>query len=90
MRAQAHAEKMTTVLWSHSVVDWGMWGTENAITRRPERIAAGDIVLLHDGRPEHNRPATCLKCLPVFLQSLQDKSLVAKSLDGGFSGGLIY
>lgn len=90
MRAQALTEKMTTVLWNHSIVDWGMWGTENAIARRLEKITAGDIVLLHDGRPEHNRPAATLKCLPTFLQSLKDKSLVAKSLDEVFPGGLTY
>ena len=81
MREQAHAEQMMTVLWSRSVIDWGVFGTKAGISRRLNNIVAGDIVLLHDGRPEHNRPGLTYQCLPQFLRRLADKSLIAHSLD---------
>lgn len=81
MREQAHAEQMMTVLWSRSIIDWGMFGTRAGISRRLDKIVAGDIVLLHDGRPEHNRPGLTYQCLPQFLRSLTDKSLIARNLD---------
>jgi peptidoglycan-N-acetylglucosamine deacetylase len=81
MRKQAHAEHMATVLWSRSIIDWGVLGTKTGIARRLERIKAGDIVLMHDGKREHNRPEIMLQCLPAFLRSLSDKSLIARNLD---------
>lgn len=84
MRWQAHAEQMTTVLWSRSIIDWGMLGTKSGIARRLKHIEAGDIVLMHDGRPEHNRPDITYQCLPLFLRTLSDKSLVARNLDDVF------
>lgn len=84
MREQAHAAQMMTVLWNRSVIDWGILGTRAGISRRLDNVAAGDIVLLHDGRPEHNRPDYTYQCLPQFLSRLADKSLVAQSLDEVF------
>jgi len=81
MRRQAHAEQMATVLWSRSIIDWGVLGTKAGIARRLEGIKAGDIVLMHDGKREHNHPELMLQCLPAFLRSLSDKSLVACNLD---------
>lgn len=81
MRKQAHAEHMATVLWSRSIIDWGMLGTKAGIARRLERIKAGDIVLMHDGKREHNRPEIMLQCLPAFLRTLSDRSLIARNLD---------
>lgn len=86
MRMQAHTERMTTVLWSRSIIDWGMFGTTTGISRRLDNIEAGDIVLMHDGRPEHNHPDITYECLPRFLRSLADKSLVARNLDDVFRG----
>ena len=81
MRKQAHAEHMATVLWSHSIIDWGALGTKTGIARRLDQVKAGDIVLMHDGKPEQNRPGLTLQCLPGFLRSLAGKSLVACNLD---------
>jgi len=81
MRMQAHIEQMTTVLWSHSIIDWGLLGTEVGIARRLAKIESGDIVLMHDGRPQHNRPDITAQCLPQFLKSLADKSLTTCNLD---------
>ena len=81
MREQAHAEQMMTVLWNRSIIDWGVFGTKAGISRRLDKIKAGDIVLLHDGRPEHNRPGLTYQCLPQFLRRLADKSLIAHNLD---------
>lgn len=74
---QAHQEGMTTVLWSHSIVDWGWWGTEAGINRRLKKIKAGDIVLMHDGRPGHNRPEIIARQLPGLLDSLKQKVVLA-------------
>lgn len=81
MREQAHAEQMMTVLWSRSVIDWGVFGTKAGIARRLNNIVAGDIVLLHDGRPEHNCPGLTYQCLPQFLRTLTDRALIAHNLD---------
>lgn len=81
MRLQAHSEQMTTVLWSRSIIDWGIVGTKTGIARRLDQIKPGDIVLLHDGRPEHNHPDLTCECLPGFLRTLADKCLAARSLD---------
>jgi peptidoglycan/xylan/chitin deacetylase (PgdA/CDA1 family) len=85
MRLQAQAEQMRTVLWSRSIIDWGMLGTKTGISKRLNTIEAGDIVLLHDGRPKHNRPDMTYQCLPKFLRTLADKSLVAQNLDEVYS-----
>jgi peptidoglycan/xylan/chitin deacetylase (PgdA/CDA1 family) len=81
MRKQAHAENMATVLWSHSIIDWGPLGTEAGISKRLERIKPDDIVLMHDGKREHNRPDIIIQCLPRYLKSLSERSFVARSLD---------
>jgi hypothetical protein len=84
MQQQAQTEQLTTVLWNRSMMDWGCYGTKAGISRRLAAITAGDIVLLHDGRPEHNCPGMTYQCLPEFLRSLADKSFVARSLDQVF------
>ncbi|HSC69039.1 MAG TPA: polysaccharide deacetylase family protein [Cellvibrio sp.] len=81
MLKQAHQEQMTTVLWSRSIIDWGALGTEAGISQRLDRIKPGDIVLMHDGKREHNRPDITMRCLPVFLEGLAQKSLVACNLN---------
>lgn len=82
MRQQATLDNMTTVLWSRSMIDWGLMGNANGIRNRLEGIAAGDIVLMHDGQREHNRPDNLLRYLPGFLASLPGKNLQPWSLDG--------
>jgi peptidoglycan-N-acetylglucosamine deacetylase len=81
MRNQAHAEQMATVLWNHSIIDWGPLGTEAGVAKRLKQIKAGDIVLMHDGKRESNHPNIIIQYLPGFLQLLQEKSLSICSLD---------
>lgn len=82
MRQQALMESMTTVLWNHSIIDWGVMGSPKGIQQRLNKIAAGDIVLMHDGQRDHNRPDNLLRFLPSFLASLPEKQLYTWSLDG--------
>lgn len=84
MRQQAFQERMKTILWSHSIIDWGPLGTETGISRRLQHIEPNDIVLMHDGKREHNHPDIIIQCLPGFLRSLRDSSLTAYNLDGVF------
>lgn len=81
MCQQAHMEQMVTVLWSHSIIDWGPLGTCMGISQRLNQIKADDIVLMHDGKREHNHPEIMLQCLPEFLSSLEARSLLAVTLD---------
>jgi peptidoglycan-N-acetylglucosamine deacetylase len=81
MRKQAQIEQMTTVLWSHSIIDWGILGTKAGISKRLDAIKPGDIVLMHDAKREVNHPEIVIECLPGFLQSLQEKSLTTSTLD---------
>jgi hypothetical protein len=62
-------------LWNLSAIDWGMFGSATRIARRLDRVRAGDIVLMHDGRNEHNRPDQLLQVLPEFLRSLRHRSM---------------
>lgn len=82
MRKQAFQERMKTVLWSHSIIDWGPLGTEAGISKRLLHIEPNDIVLMHDGKREHNHPDIIIQCLPGFLRSLRESNLVAYNLDG--------
>lgn len=84
MLRQAQSEKMATVLWSRSIIDWGIMGTKAGIARRLSRINPGEIVLLHDGKRTSNSPGYTCECLPEFLRSLAQQGLAAKSLDEVF------
>lgn len=66
---EANALQLRTVLWNRSVIDWGRWGTLRAVSRRLAAIETGDIVLMHDARPEANRPQVTLRALQSFLCS---------------------
>lgn len=81
MRQQVQSEKMSTVLWNHSIIDWGFLGTHAGISQRLDQIKTGDIVLMHDGKREHNHPEIMLECLPDFLRSLNERELITASLD---------
>lgn len=77
MIAQAAAENMTTVLWSHSIIDWGWCATDAGIGRRLNNIKAGDIVLMHDGKRQSNRPEILVRQLPALLERLKQKMVLA-------------
>lgn len=81
MRQEAHREQMLTVLWNHSIVDWGPLGTEAGIMRRLSHIKPKDIVLMHDGKRDHNRPERLIRHLPGFLRSLVEKGVLTCGLD---------
>ncbi len=84
MQRQAQSEKMTTVLWSRSVIDWGVLGTKAGIARRLARVNPGEIVLLHDAKRTSNNPGYTCECLPEFLRSLAQRGLSARNLDEVF------
>jgi peptidoglycan/xylan/chitin deacetylase (PgdA/CDA1 family) len=75
MSDEAHAQGERIVMWNLSAIDWGMFGSATRIARRLDRVRAGDIVLMHDGRNEHNRPDQLLQVLPEFLRSLRHRSM---------------
>lgn len=63
----------TPVHWNLSAVDWGPLGTSRRIAKRLQRVRLGNIVLMHDGRNRHNRPAELLRVLPGFLDELRQR-----------------
>ncbi|MDT8408148.1 MAG: polysaccharide deacetylase family protein [Wenzhouxiangellaceae bacterium] len=80
MRAAAAAAGQRVALWSRSAVDWGPAAKASQISARLGRVEAGDIILMHDGRNRHNRPAVTLEALPGFLSLLADRGLQATLL----------
>jgi peptidoglycan-N-acetylglucosamine deacetylase len=68
------------VLWDVSAVDWGPLGTAPGIEKRLSAVKGGDIVLMHDGRNQHNRPDELTKVLPTFLAGLSARGLRAELL----------
>jgi peptidoglycan/xylan/chitin deacetylase (PgdA/CDA1 family) len=68
------------VLWDISAVDWGPLGTAEGIEKRLGAIKGGDVVLMHDGRNQHNRPDQLLQILPALLQKLSHRGLRAELL----------
>jgi peptidoglycan-N-acetylglucosamine deacetylase len=75
MSDEARMQGEHIVMWNLSASDWGWLGTAERIERRLMRIRSNDIVLMHDGRNHHNRPAALLEVLPVFLQELVRRRL---------------
>jgi peptidoglycan/xylan/chitin deacetylase (PgdA/CDA1 family) len=64
------------VLWDISAVDWGPLGARaDGIAKRLDAVKGGDVVLMHDGRNQHNRPDQLLQILPLFLRKLADRGL---------------
>jgi peptidoglycan-N-acetylglucosamine deacetylase len=76
--ARLHGERL--VLWNRSAIDWGWFGTAPRIAERLARVRPGDIVLMHDGRNQHNRPDQLLNVLPAFLQQLASRGLRSGAL----------
>ena len=81
MLDQVHNENMHTVLWNHSIIDWGPLGTEQGIAQRLHDIKFGDIVLMHDGAREHNHPELLIKQLPTFVKNLNTRGIRTVTLD---------
>lgn len=77
---EANALQLHTILWSRSVIDWGKWGTLAGVSRRLAAVKPGDIVLMHDARPEANRPQVTLSALQDFLTTDKATSLDFKGL----------
>ncbi len=68
------------VLWNLSAVDWGPFGRASRIEQRLGAVRAHDVLLMHDGRNQHNRPDQLLSVLPAFLHELQGRALQALPL----------
>ncbi len=81
MLDQAGSEQMRTVLWSRSAIDWGFLGSEAGIARRLRAVKAGDIILMHDGRRQHNRPDRLIGLLPDLLEEFRHRALEPVTLD---------
>jgi peptidoglycan/xylan/chitin deacetylase (PgdA/CDA1 family) len=80
MFAEALRCGQRVVLWQLSAMDWGPFGRARRIARRLERAQGGDIVLLHDGRNQRNRPDVVTDLLPELLLSLRGRGLVPAAL----------
>jgi peptidoglycan/xylan/chitin deacetylase (PgdA/CDA1 family) len=80
MTEEAHGAGQAVVGWSRSAIDWGMLGTAEGIARRLRRVAAGTVLLMHDGRNQHNRPDQLVQVLPQFLGQLAARGLRAGKL----------
>lgn len=81
MLNQASVENMRTVLWSHSIIDWGPLGTPEGISQRLHNIKFGDIVLMHDGKRQHNRPDITVQQLPEAIADLAQRGILPVTLD---------
>ena len=75
MNDEAQRVGARTVLWNLSAIDWGPFGRADRIAKRLARIQPHDIVLMHDGKNEHNRPDELLVVLPGLLKQLQARDL---------------
>lgn len=71
--ARLHGERM--VMWDRSAIDWGWLGSAPRIAERLARVRAGDVVLMHDGQNQHNRPDQLLGVLPEFLREMTRRGL---------------
>jgi peptidoglycan/xylan/chitin deacetylase (PgdA/CDA1 family) len=80
MRDEAERGGQKTVLWDLSAIDWGPFGRSAKIAQRLSAAAAGDIILMHDGRNEHNKPDQLLEVLPAFLANARERGLAVRRL----------
>lgn len=80
MRDEAQGSGQELVLWDLSAIDWGPFGHAPRIAERLQRIEAHKIVLMHDGRNEHNRPDELLTVLPATLAGLKQRGLSSVGL----------
>ncbi len=70
MIEEAQRLDQEVVLWNRSAVDWGPFGTARGIARRLSGLQSEDIVLMHDGRGERNKPRILERVLPAILRGL--------------------
>ncbi len=63
------------------MIDWGPLGTAKGIAQRMTEVEAGDIILMHDGLRQHNRPQIIAQLLPQLLEQLAQRSIIAVALD---------
>lgn len=61
--------------WDLSAIDWGPLGTAERIAARLQRARQNHIVLMHDGRNQHNRPDQLIRILPGFLAAMSQRGL---------------
>lgn len=72
--------------WSLRTFD-GKNPATSALLQRLERVQAGDVVLLHDGRGPHGQlPAA--ESIDGILRSLQDRGLISTTMSDLFDGAL--
>ncbi len=83
MNDEAQRVGARTVLWNLSAIDWGPFGRADRIAKRLARIQPNDIVLMHDGKNEHNRPDELLQVLPAILKQLQARELRSELISLG-------
>jgi peptidoglycan/xylan/chitin deacetylase (PgdA/CDA1 family) len=81
MTEEAHGAGQAVASWNRSAIDWGMLGSAQGIARRLERVADGTVLLMHDGRNQHNRPDQLVQVLPQFLAQLASRGLRSSKLD---------
>lgn len=80
MREEAQQGGQKTMLWDLSAIDWGPFGRADKIAERLSRIQGEEVVLMHDGRNEHNKPDELLKVLPQVLVQLRERGLHSRAL----------
>lgn len=80
MTEEARRGGQRTVLWDVSAIDWGPFGRSARIAQRLAGIKASDVVLMHDGRNQHNRPDELLKVLPAVFAQLRQQGLRSVAL----------
>lgn len=81
MLKQVAAEGMKTVLWTRSMIDWGPLGTDEGIAERMAEIRPGEVILMHDGERQHNKPGITARQLPALLERLQRRGIHTLTLD---------
>lgn len=81
MTEEAHGAGQAVAGWNRSAVDWGLLGKAEGIARRLQRAADGTVLLMHDGRNQHNRPDQLVQVLPQFLMQLAQRRLRAGRLN---------
>jgi peptidoglycan/xylan/chitin deacetylase (PgdA/CDA1 family) len=82
MRIEAERGGQRPVHWTVSAIDWGPLGTASRIASRLERVTADDVVLMHDGRNQHNRPDQLTQVLPQFLADLRRRGIEPVACSG--------
>ena len=80
MSEEAQSSGQSVILWDLSAIDWGPFGKAARIAQRLAQIKPNDIVLMHDGRNEHNRPDELLKVLPQLLREFKARGWRSETL----------